>query len=122
MQLPPTQPQLGMSEEQNLNPISVDQMQVSRRSMPVRNAEKWEWIKDDIYKVYMQDHNTLPETIRLIGQKHSFKASYVQHPSMLSRANNNLSSSEPTWKTKLKAWGFEKNVPAADLAIVIAKS
>ncbi len=32
-----------------------------------------------------------------------------------------ISGSERTWKTKLKAWGFEKNLCAADLAFVIAK-
>ncbi|KAN0108734.1 hypothetical protein V8E51_008476 [Hyaloscypha variabilis] len=68
-----------------------------------RNDQKWEYLKDEIQRVYMKENNTLPRTMLQIEQAHGFKASPRK------------------WKDKLKEWGFEKNLSENDMRIVVAK-
>lgn len=78
--------------------------QASKPSKPSRNIEKWQNTKDGIYQFYIIQDHTLDETIQFMAQKHG------------------LHASKRTWKAKMKTWCFEKNVPATELATVLAKA
>jgi len=56
----------------------MDPLQGSQKG-PVlsRNDQKWESLKQAIQRVYMEEKNTLPQTMLKIEQAHGFKASYV---------------------------------------------
>lgn len=41
----------------------------------LRNDQKWESLKQEIWRVYMTENNTLPQTMLKIEQAHGFKAS-----------------------------------------------
>jgi hypothetical protein len=45
-----------------------------------RNDQKWETLREDIRRIYMTANNTLPNTMLMIEETHSFKASYVLPP------------------------------------------
>jgi len=42
-----------------------------------RNDERWESLKQEIQRVYLEESNTLPQTMLKIEQADDFKASYV---------------------------------------------
>jgi hypothetical protein len=42
-----------------------------------RNDAKWDSLKDAIHQIYMIEGKTLPETMQLIEERHSFKARWV---------------------------------------------
>ncbi|PMD60667.1 uncharacterized protein K444DRAFT_387287, partial [Hyaloscypha bicolor E] len=78
-----------------------EQLKSSRR---IRNDEKWKSLKDEIYRIYMIEDNTLQNTMSTIFEQHGFEAS------------------ERKWKDKLKEWNFDKNISSRDMSIVVAKS
>jgi hypothetical protein len=39
-----------------------------------RNDQKWEAHKNEIYGLYIEENNTLPETMRVIEKRHGFTA------------------------------------------------
>ncbi|KAH8780621.1 hypothetical protein F5882DRAFT_500542 [Hyaloscypha sp. PMI_1271] len=78
-----------------------EQLKSSRR---IRNDEKWKSLKDEIYRIYMTDDNTLQNTMNAISEQHGFEAS------------------ERKWKDKLKEWNFDKNISSHDMSIIVAKS
>jgi Clr5 domain len=64
-----------------------------------RNDEKWNSHMKDIRQAYVEKDKTLRETMELVG----------------------IEASERKWKEKLKEWGFQKNLPARDMAILVSK-
>ena len=46
----------------------------SKLSTKNRNDLKWDAHKDEIHKIYVEQNNTLRETMRIIEGKHKFKA------------------------------------------------
>jgi hypothetical protein len=71
----------------------------SKLSCRARNDEKWTIYMEDIRRAYVDEDKTLKETMMLVG----------------------LTASERKWKEKLKEWGFQKNLPASDMAILVSK-
>jgi hypothetical protein len=51
-----------------------EQLKSSRR---IRNDEKWKSLKDEIYRIYMTEDNTLQNTMNAISEKHGFEARYL---------------------------------------------
>jgi predicted secreted acid phosphatase len=51
-----------------------EQLKSSRR---IRNDEKWKSLKDEIYRIYMTDDNTLQNTMNAIFEQHGFEARYL---------------------------------------------
>ncbi|CZS88978.1 uncharacterized protein RAG0_00475 [Rhynchosporium agropyri] len=75
---------------------------LSRPSTRVKNDQKWDAQKDEIYRLYIEADNTLEATIQMIGETSGFKAR--------------------KWKMKLKEWRFEKNLSKHDMEIIVAKA
>ncbi|KAE8449896.1 hypothetical protein EG329_007373 [Mollisiaceae sp. DMI_Dod_QoI] len=71
-----------------------------------RNDAKWELLKDEIYRIYMVESNTLSATMALIEQIHQFRASPRK------------------WKDKLKEWGFDKNIKVTEkeMQFIVSKA
>lgn len=94
-------------------------------SCKARNNQKWNAYKDEIRQLYILEDKTLKETMDMIEQKHGFKARYVEFArsvSCFSTSSHADVSSERNWKTKLKQWKFEKNVPANEMTFMVAKA
>jgi Clr5 domain len=51
-----------------------EQLKSTRR---IRNDEKWESLKAEIYQIYMTEDNTLRNTMNAIFEKYGFKARYA---------------------------------------------
>ena len=49
----------------------------SKPSRRARNDEKWDLIKQDIYRTYMKDDSTLQATMSSMTEIHGFQARYV---------------------------------------------
>jgi len=79
--------------------IAINAADLSTPSCRARNDEKWNKYKEDIRRAYVTQDKTLRETMQLID----------------------LPASERKWKEKLKEWGFQKNLPAYDMAILVLK-
>jgi hypothetical protein len=47
---------------------------VTKTSLRARNDQKWNTLKDEIYRIYIIDDFTLRNTKRAIEERHSFKA------------------------------------------------
>ncbi|TVY25108.1 hypothetical protein LHYA1_G005969 [Lachnellula hyalina] len=75
-----------------------------KSSRLIKNDQKWEPLKEKIRRIYMVEDKTLPVTMNKIELEHGFKASVRK------------------WKNKLKDWGFDKNIPAQDMQILVAKA
>ncbi|CZS88445.1 uncharacterized protein RCO7_04370 [Rhynchosporium graminicola] len=75
---------------------------LSRPSTRVKNDQKWDAQKDEIYRLYIEADNTLEATIQMIEETSGFKAR--------------------KWKMKLKEWRFEKNLSKHDMEIIVAKA
>jgi Clr5 domain len=73
---------------------------LSPYSCRARNDQNWNAYKEEIRRVYVDEDKTLRETMQEVG----------------------LKASERKWKEKLKEWGFQKNIPASDMAILVSKS
>ncbi|TVY33465.1 hypothetical protein LOCC1_G007635 [Lachnellula occidentalis] len=76
----------------------------AKSSRLIKNDQKWNSLKEEIRRIYMAEDKTLPVTMNTIEVKHGFKAS------------------ERKWKDKLKEWGFDKNIPAQHMRILVAKA
>jgi hypothetical protein len=50
-----------------------EQLKSSRR---IRNDEKWKSLKDEIYRIYMTEDNTLQNTMNAVFEQHGFEARY----------------------------------------------
>ncbi|KAH6661915.1 hypothetical protein B0J14DRAFT_312758 [Halenospora varia] len=68
------------------------------------NNQKWSTHKDEIYRMYIVDNNTLQTTMQRMEGKLGFKAK------------------ERTWKIKLKEWEFEKHISQETMRIIVAKA
>jgi hypothetical protein len=71
----------------------------SKLSCRAQNDEIWELYKDDIRRIYFVQGKTLRETMQIVQ----------------------ITASERKWKEKLKEWGFQKNRPSREMAILISK-
>jgi hypothetical protein len=47
---------------------------VTKPSRRARNDQKWNSLKDEIYRIYMIDDFTLRNTKRVLEERHGFKA------------------------------------------------
>ncbi|KAI6710695.1 hypothetical protein JHW43_006753 [Diplocarpon mali] len=72
-------------------------------SCRLRNDKRWNFHKDEIRKIYIEEDRTLQVTMRIIEEKYGFKASPRK------------------WKMKLKEWNFEKYFPSAIMSFAVAK-
>ncbi|PBP26342.1 hypothetical protein BUE80_DR002609 [Diplocarpon rosae] len=72
-------------------------------SCRLRNDKRWNFHKEEIRKIYLQEDRTLQVTMRIIEEKYGFKASPRK------------------WKMKLKEWNFEKYFPSAIMSFAVAK-
>ncbi|CAL3971432.1 unnamed protein product [Diplocarpon coronariae] len=75
-----------------------------RYSTRARNDQKWDAWKQEIYRFYIEEDNTLDATIAMIESSSDFKASPRK------------------WKMKLKEWRFEKNLSKRDMEVIVAKA
>ena len=67
-----------------------EQLKSSRR---IRNDEKWKSLKDEIYRIYMTEDNTLQNTMNAISEQHGFEARYLspnQYTILKPKANRHL--------------------------------
>jgi Clr5 domain len=64
-----------------------------------RSDQKWSRYKEEIRSFYINQDKTLEDTMQMID----------------------LPASERKWKQQLKEWGFQKNLPASHMAILVAK-
>ncbi|PVH87417.1 hypothetical protein DL98DRAFT_525470 [Cadophora sp. DSE1049] len=76
----------------------------TRPSTRAKNDQKWDAQKNEIYRFYIEEDNTLDATIQMIEATSGFKASPRK------------------WKMKLKEWRFEKNLSKHDMEIIVAKA
>jgi hypothetical protein len=65
---------LGLVNEEQVLPDSQPLQKGPRLS---RNDAKWDSLKAAIHQSYMIENKTLPETMQLIEERHSFKARWV---------------------------------------------
>ncbi|KAJ5041644.1 uncharacterized protein L3040_005222 [Drepanopeziza brunnea f. sp. 'multigermtubi'] len=72
-------------------------------SCRLRNDKRWNFHKDEIRRIYIEEDRTLQVTMRMIEEKYGFKASPRK------------------WKMKLKEWNFEKYFPSAVMSFAVAK-
>ncbi|KAH7379810.1 hypothetical protein BKA64DRAFT_749969 [Cadophora sp. MPI-SDFR-AT-0126] len=72
-------------------------------SCRLRNDKRWNFHKDEIRRIYIEEDRTLQVTMRMIEEKYGFKASPRK------------------WKMKLKEWNFEKYFPSAIMSFAVAK-
>ncbi|PVH83906.1 hypothetical protein DL98DRAFT_569298 [Cadophora sp. DSE1049] len=73
-------------------------------SCRLRNDKRWNFHKDEIRRIYIEEDRTLQVTMRMIEEKYGFKASPRK------------------WKMKLKEWNFEKYFPSAIMSFAVAKT
>ncbi|KAL2060740.1 hypothetical protein VTL71DRAFT_9382 [Oculimacula yallundae] len=73
-------------------------------SCRLRNDKRWNFHKDEIRRIYIEEDRTLQVTMRMIEDKYGFKASPRK------------------WKMKLKEWNFEKYFPATIMSFAVAKT
>ncbi|CZS97693.1 uncharacterized protein RAG0_06645 [Rhynchosporium agropyri] len=73
-------------------------------SCRLRNDKRWNFHKDEIRRIYIEEDRTLQVTMRIIEEKYGFKASPRK------------------WKMKLKEWNFEKYFPATIMSFAVAKT
>jgi hypothetical protein len=62
---------LGSEYEDQTN---LDSEQPQKGLRLSRNDAKWDSLKDAIHQIYIIEKKTLPETMQLIEERHSFKA------------------------------------------------
>ncbi|KAF8847979.1 hypothetical protein BDZ45DRAFT_301773 [Acephala macrosclerotiorum] len=72
-------------------------------STKARNNLEWDTCKDEIERIYVRQHKTLPQTMQEIERRFGFKKSLR------------------SWKSKMKDWGFDKNM-TSDMQFMIAKA
>ncbi|KAH7327108.1 hypothetical protein BKA65DRAFT_62385 [Rhexocercosporidium sp. MPI-PUGE-AT-0058] len=73
-------------------------------SCRLRNDKRWNFHKDEIRRIYIEEDRTLQVTMRMIEERYGFKASPRK------------------WKMKLKEWNFEKYFPSAVMSFAVAKT
>ncbi|KAG4440765.1 hypothetical protein IFR05_003752 [Cadophora sp. M221] len=73
-------------------------------SCRLRNDKRWNFHKDEIRRIYIEEDRTLQVTMRMIEERYGFKASPRK------------------WKMKLKEWNFEKYFPSAIMSFAVAKT
>ncbi|KAE8444278.1 hypothetical protein EG329_000685 [Mollisiaceae sp. DMI_Dod_QoI] len=77
--------------------------EILRDSEKSRN-DQWNKFKDDIYRVYIREGNTLKLTMQVIEGQGGPKAS------------------KRTWRSKVKEWAYEKNLTSDDMNAINAKA
>jgi hypothetical protein len=55
---------------------STENDAAAKSTRRARNDQKWDSLKEDIYRMYMADDLTLQNTMRAIAKQHDFKARY----------------------------------------------
>jgi hypothetical protein len=88
------------------------------KRMDNRNL-RWENIKLDVLRIYIQEDRTLEDTMAAIQESHGFEAGYVADFGTHPKANRK--SSKRSWKNKLDAWGYKKNMTSHDVKCIVAK-
>jgi hypothetical protein len=91
-------------------------------SCRIRNDQKWNSIKEEVYRIYITEDNTLRSTMRAVSEQHAFNARYVHIPWATTVEVLMMKDSERKWKGKLKDWNFDKNISAHGMSIVLAKA
>ncbi|CZR67277.1 uncharacterized protein PAC_17176 [Phialocephala subalpina] len=82
-------------------------------STKARNDLQWEAHKGEIERIYVRQDKTLPETMQEIEQRFGFKKRFVY---------NALALLYPrSWKSKMKDWGFDKNM-TSDIQFMVSKA
>jgi hypothetical protein len=104
----------------------------SKTSSLRKSDRKWDLHKDEIYRTYMQEDNSLLTTLERFEQRYGFKARLVtlQIFALLQRYKLPgfpihlpiLIHSVRKWKLKLKEWNFNKYVRTEEMMFVVAKS
>jgi hypothetical protein len=59
---------------ENEGQAHLDSQKLQKGPRLSRNDAKWDSLKDAIHQIYMIENKTLPETMQLIEERHSFKA------------------------------------------------
>ncbi|KAJ8060702.1 hypothetical protein OCU04_011007 [Sclerotinia nivalis] len=68
-----------------------------------RNDARWESLRENIYRTYVEGKRTLEKTMEIIETEHGFKAS------------------KRKWKDKLKEWHYDKYLSKDEMKIIVAK-
>jgi len=102
----------------------VNSSKFSRRA---EKLHKWDGFKDEVYRLYIKEDNTLQLTMSTIEEQYSFKARcaiyFLQLPLRLLDSGMLIKFySLRKWKLKLKEWGFDKYLSRSDMAVMAAKS
>lgn len=92
----------GLNHLKGIWAPAITPPRLSRKAQ--NSAQNWGSLKAEIRKIYIDDDNTLANTMQKIEADYGFKAC------------------ERKWKMQLKDWGFEKYVSASDMRILIAKA
>lgn len=54
--------------------VSVQTAEQPKSSRRIQNDQKWDSLKEEIYRLYMSEENTLQNTMRAVLEQHGFKA------------------------------------------------
>ncbi|CZR62804.1 related to cercosporin resistance protein [Phialocephala subalpina] len=104
-------------------PAPMRTPRLSKSSTLARNDQKWESMKEDIRRIYVTEKKSLKDTMDEITELHTFRARSGRLPEPLALKIEILTVfSERKWKTKLKEWQFDKNLPLNVMGFVIAKA
>ena len=88
-----------------------------------RTEEDWVNRRSTIKKLYMDQNKTLPQTMKIMKEKHGFCATYATAMSSLCRTTTNyFSFRQKRYKEKIKAWGFEKNLTKRQSKFIARKA
>ena len=85
-----------------------------------KSAEEWDAKKMVIHDLYIIQDLSLPEVIKIMENENSFSQSYVV--SLCSRPLKLTNCCRrKQYTTKLKEWGYEKNIKEADMKAIVKK-
>jgi len=72
-----------------------------------KNNQEWESLREEIYKIYMEENNTLSATMSKIEKNFHFKRRFVVFSYLLMLLTRHGSGRK--WKYKLNEWDYTKN-------------
>ena len=58
-------------------PVTIPSQRPPESSIRVKNERRWDSYKDEIYRVYMRENNSLNTTMCMIEEKYGFKTRLV---------------------------------------------
>jgi hypothetical protein len=78
-QHPVHQHRLMQNDHALCHPVAQNSDTIGKLSAKARNDQSWNILKQDIYRLYVEEGRTLVETIQIIQRDRRFKARSVAH-------------------------------------------